>query len=271
MKKKLLYCIFLFFMFSCTDKDINIENINNKVTVLGHGGMGIGSTYPMNTYESIMYCLNLGADGTEIDVQMTKDGVLVAFHDRHLDGKTTASGQIYKQNWAELKGTTYNNTPYQNYSLITLEQLFDNIDNLHQYIFFLDCKNFNPDTSAYYLNKFNDALINIIDRYNMVENVYVEFKRTDLIRSLKNKRDDIKIFIYSEFEKGLAIAKEFQLEGLVTSVDKITKQQVKILHENDFQLAVFNAHSKSRNWEALEKNADFIQTDKLKHLLRILN
>lgn len=35
-------------------------------------------------------------------------------------------------------------------------------------------------------------------------------------------------------------------------------------------IAVFNVHSKNKNIEAIEKNVDFIQSDKVKHLIKTL-
>ena len=48
--------------------------------------MGITSQFPINTFESINSALALGADGSEVDIQMTKDSVLVLFHNRKLVG-----------------------------------------------------------------------------------------------------------------------------------------------------------------------------------------
>ena len=86
--KKLLYILSIFLFSSCQKEIFDINNLNGDILVIGHGGMGVSHSYPINTFESIMHCINLGTDGTEIDVQMTKDGVLVAFHDKELSNKT---------------------------------------------------------------------------------------------------------------------------------------------------------------------------------------
>ncbi len=267
----MILSILLFVASSCQKEDFDIINLNNnKIIVLGHGGMGIGHTYPMNSFESILNCLNLGADGTEIDVQMTKDSVLVAFHDEFLEHSTNISGQIFNKTWAEIKNATYNDPLYTSYKLITLDELFTNIANQTEHTFFLDCKNFNPDTSSLYLNTFNNALIKIIDKHNLKNSVYMEFKRNDLIKSLKIKRPDLKIFVYNDFDLALEIVNDLQLQGIIISVDNISKEEVIKAHNNRAMIAVFNTHSKSRNIEAIEKNVDFIQSNKVKHLIKIL-
>ena len=89
MKRTILVCFIFSVIIACHKDEYNIVNLNgNRITALGHAGMGIGNTYPMNSYESIFKCLNLGMDGTEFDVQMTKDSVLVAYHSQDLSDET---------------------------------------------------------------------------------------------------------------------------------------------------------------------------------------
>lgn len=271
MKNIIVLFIILLVVCSCKKEDFNISNLNdNKITLLGHGGMGIGQTYPMNSYESIISCLNLGADGTEIDVQMTKDSVLVAYHSEKLEHSTNISGQIFNKTWDEISNATYKDPLYTNYKLITLNMLFTHIENKQEKIFFLDCKNFSPDTSSFYLNTFTNSLIKLIEKHSLTNNVYIEFKRTSLIKTLKNKRPGYKIFIYSNFYRAIEIANKFELQGMTIPIDKVSKEQVLFAHSNGLMVAVFNTHSKSRNIEAIEKNVDFIQTDRVKHLIKLL-
>ena len=56
-----------------------------------------------NTLEAYRASFDLGADGNEIDIRGTKDGVLVCFHDDMLDGLLEAYGDVSDYNWAELR------------------------------------------------------------------------------------------------------------------------------------------------------------------------
>ena len=265
MKNILFLLVFVPLLFSCGKKDFDINNLNNnKIAVLGHGGMGISHSYPMNSQESILKCLNLGADGTEIDVQMTKDGVLVAFHDQKLEESTNLSGHIYDKTWADLEGARFSYPHYGNYQLIRLDDLFKNIPNQDEYIYFLDCKNFQPNKDSIYFETFNNAIIEIIDKYNLIENTYVEFKTETLIQKFQAVRPDIKQFVYTGFD----LAREFNLSGVTVSLDGLTHERVELLHSNNLMVSTFNTHSKNRNIKAVEHNVDLIQTDKLKHLMK---
>ncbi len=271
MRNISLFLFIILLIASCRQSDFEINNLNNNnIAVLGHGGMGIASTYPLNSFESIQNCLSLGADGTEIDVQMTLDGVLVAFHAELLEHSTALSGRIYEKTWDEIKEATYSEPPYTNYKVITLDELFTNIQTPKASTFFLDCKNFNPDNSSSYIITFTEALIEFIDKHGIADNVYIELKRHELIESLHMERPDLKIFVYKAFEEALSIVNEFQLDGITISIADISESQIKKAHSEGVQIAVFNTHSNKRNLEAIEKNVDFIQTDKLKHLLKLL-
>ena len=50
--------------------------------------------YPENSLEAIQSAIDMGVDMLEIDVQRTKDGVLMLMHDHNLDRTTTGTGNI---------------------------------------------------------------------------------------------------------------------------------------------------------------------------------
>src|SRR4051812_33149372 len=85
---------------SCS-KDPSISKTNNLngnvISAFGHAGMGLGFKYPIDTYESIEPCLRIGSDGSEMDIQMTKDSVLVVYHHSELEESTLCSGMINDQ------------------------------------------------------------------------------------------------------------------------------------------------------------------------------
>ena len=237
---------------------------------MGHGGMGIASLYPMNSLESLKKCFATGADGTELDVQMTKDSVLVAFHDEYLDKSTNGEGQIFTKTWDELKALSYSSPPFMNYALINLDELFLSLDNPSQYTFFLDCKLFNPDNSTAYLQRFSNALSKLMDTHQLKQ-VYIELRRPDMMAYLKNQRPDWSIFSVNDFEAAYALVKKYKLNGISIAIDKITKAQIEQAHAEGILISVYRTRSRSSTIEAIEKNVDFIQSDKLKYLLRVLD
>src|SRR5258708_6888418 len=56
-----------------------------------------------NTLEAFRATFELGGDGNEFDIRITKDGVLVLFHDDMLDRRLEAYGDVSDYTWDELR------------------------------------------------------------------------------------------------------------------------------------------------------------------------
>jgi glycerophosphoryl diester phosphodiesterase len=273
--KKILLFLLLSLLFSCEKETeiFEVENLSRDyITVLGHGGMGISSVYPINTFESIMNCLNLGTDGSEIDVQMTKDSVLVAFHDSDLSEKTNLTGSVSQYTFAELQAGNYDEMPYKSYAIISLDQLFSNIDDLSSHKFTFDCKLYNADKNDdAYLGRFANAIEAIALKYQIQRKLLIESNDKNFLMLLGAKDYNFKLFIYPQtFEEGLETAKELNLFGITIANEDITAEQVVQSHDAGFRIAVWNVQTEDENIVAIRKNPDFIQTDKVKHLVEAM-
>ena len=121
-------------------KAIEVRNTIKKDIVIAHRG----STYwtPEETEPAFRWARNIGADYLELDVQLTKDGYLVAFHDNDLL-RTTNVLEVFPENkkpviddftLAELRtldvGTWFNkkypsraNKKYKGLTILTLEDV----------------------------------------------------------------------------------------------------------------------------------------------------
>lgn len=64
---------------------------------------GASAERPENTLAAFRRALALDVDGIELDVQVTRDGVPVVFHDSSLRRLTGATGLIAGKTWAELR------------------------------------------------------------------------------------------------------------------------------------------------------------------------
>jgi len=64
---------------------------------------GFSGRYPENTLLSFQKAVELGVDGIELDVHLTKDGELVVIHDETVDRTCAAHGKVKDRTLAELK------------------------------------------------------------------------------------------------------------------------------------------------------------------------
>lgn len=79
----------------------NLRENKNYVTVVAH--RADWRNHPENSLPGIQSSIDMGADMIEIDVQRTKDGVLVLQHDQTVDRCTNGNGKISDMTYAEIQ------------------------------------------------------------------------------------------------------------------------------------------------------------------------
>ena len=110
---------------------VQYENKQNKIdfeTIIAHRGESVNC--PENTLVSYKYAFELGADGLECDVQITKDNVPVIFHDRSLKNKTGEVLTINELTYSELMQRDvgiWKNPKWKGTRIPTLEQLLESL------------------------------------------------------------------------------------------------------------------------------------------------
>ena len=95
-----------------------------KTKVWAHRG---ASGYaPENTLDAFRKAVEMGADGIELDVQMTKDGELVVIHDETINRVSNGKGWVKDYTYEELKKFNFNKThlEYTKEEIPTLEQVY---------------------------------------------------------------------------------------------------------------------------------------------------
>lgn len=144
--------------------------------ILGHRGCAY---YPENTLKSFEEALNF-ADGVELDVQKTRDGVLVVSHDENLMRLTGIDINIRNSNFSEIK-----NIKIQNENIATLEEALELVRDKNK---FVDVEVKNP-------LDFVDVY-KVIQKFNLKDCIISSFWHEGLY-NLKLKYTNLKIaFLY---------------------------------------------------------------------------
>ena len=86
---------------------------------------GLSSLFPENTIEAFKEALKYKIDGIETDIQLTKDGKMVIFHDETLERTTNGKGFLKDYTLEELKDLNANNHMEGVYKIPTLTELLD--------------------------------------------------------------------------------------------------------------------------------------------------
>ena len=89
-----------------------------KTAIWAHRG---ASGYaPENTMAAFALALQMGADGLELDVHLTRDGVVVVAHDETLERVSNGTGRFVDYTFAQLRALNFGNSE----KLPTLEEVY---------------------------------------------------------------------------------------------------------------------------------------------------
>src|SRR4051794_14616879 len=134
--------------------------------VLNVGHRGASGHAPEHTFAAYDLALQMGADYIEQDLQMTRDGVLVAMHDETLDRTTDGSGPVRAVTLDEVKrcdAGSWFAPRFAGARVPTLEELFRRYG--EQARFYIETKS--PEIYP----GMEEALLALIGRYRLGERV----------------------------------------------------------------------------------------------------
>ncbi|WP_104040441.1 glycerophosphodiester phosphodiesterase family protein [Vibrio hyugaensis] len=98
------------------------------MTTLLIGHRGVAGKYPENTKVSIQAAIDMGLNWVEVDVQPTKDNVLVVCHDHTVNRCSNGKGRVDQMTLSELKALDFGrwfSDEFANESIMTLSELLE--------------------------------------------------------------------------------------------------------------------------------------------------
>lgn len=102
-----------------------VKPANHTMKIWAHRGASAHA--PENTLPAFELACSAGADGIELDVQLSKDGVPVVIHDEQIDRVSNGSGYVCDYTLEELKHFNVNKhfSEYGKVTIPTLAEVYD--------------------------------------------------------------------------------------------------------------------------------------------------
>ena len=144
---------------------------------------GASEYAPENTLSSFYLGLSMGANGIETDVQRTKDGILVLFHDDTLDRVTGVSGKIGDYTYAELAKFRVKNAKTGKEDIITTMEDFLRYFGFRDLTFAIELKEAGTEADV----------LTLLDKYAMREKTVITSFNFSCIETVKKLRPDYKV------------------------------------------------------------------------------
>ena len=259
---------------------------NPQLVVLGHAGSGFFTPIspfnfrPPSSWRGIRRALLRGADGVEVDLQMSRDSVVMLYHDQKMQDGSTGTGCISERTAAEIVQARYRGGfPYdliQKERPITFDTLLARLNRRPSFPFIhLDLHEDDQCLPAGHQHERTALLVRQIARslarYHVppakVLFITMEGPTVRLARAaLPGVRIGLEI-ASDEFAFGLKVARTEKVHTVVLDADRVTPEQSAQAHAAGLKVVVFGGRSPKDLRRVLKTQPDEIEVDNVKRLL----
>lgn len=231
------------------------------VLVIGHRGAPLEELE--NSIASFSRAKALGADGVELDVQLTADGRLVVMHDPTLDRTTTCTGAIRARSLAELGACSLQNGE----PIRTLEQVLEIIVPLFSLVF-VEIKVDEPVDQE---KKADEAARVVLSR-GFAEKVVFTSYDEKVNRRLATRRAEGVHAAWDDFTNvSISRAARVGLDWVLIRLDGIEGREGTIVRGLDKRLCVYGITTPAHFVKAQNAGVDVMMTDSIRVVLALAN
>lgn len=182
----------------------------NKIPVAAHRGNS--KYYPENTLCAFRSAIELNVDMVEIDLHMTKDGVLILMHDHLVDRTSDGTGLIREKTLAEMKALdagSWKDKRFAGERVPTFEEFLELFRDQKEMLFNIELKDY-PADSGDFAYRSAELAIEMMDHYGITERSVINTWSGELNEWLADRYGDrIMIHGYSRQERMGANQKRF--------------------------------------------------------------
>ncbi len=190
-----------------------------------YGHRGASQYAPENSMEAFQLAYDMGADGIELDVQMTKDGHLVVVHDEEISRVSDGWGYVRDYTLKELRCFQFNKShpEYRNVKVPLLEEVLEqfNRKNVNSRVGEVERKrllfNIELKNNIFPYQGMEEKILNLVSQYDILERtIFSSFYHKSMLK-------------LRELEPKAKVAFLF-CDGILDITDYAKKYSVDILH-----------------------------------------
>lgn len=223
-------------------------------TVMAHRGLSADA--PENTLYAFSDAILVGADFIELDVQQTRDGVLVVMHDSNLKRTTGVNKDIWDVDYADIQNLdagSWFDPAYANARIPTLEETLQFVDKRAKLNIEIKPTKHGSDT-------LEQDVAELITRYQYTDACYVTSFSYGSLKKVKEANPEIRTgylmsVAYGQFYS-LKYADAFSLNKVF-----VTSQVVNAAHQQGKQIFAWTVNGMSEVRSLCNLHVDSIITD----------
>lgn len=265
-----------------------------KLDVQGH--RGARSVFPENTLPGFLYAMQIGVDTLELDLAVTKDNVLIVYHDqiintkicRYLNGKPAPSGLIVHtltlKQIKEFDCGALENSRFPNQKRIpgtkipTLTEAFDlvtksKLPKAKKIKFNIETKSEEASPAHQPLpDVFANLVIELVKKYGLESRVTIQSFDHRTLVAVNKMAPNIQLAALFEEKPKDFIQATLDAKASIVSPDfnLLNKDLVNKFHKNNIKVIPWTANNEVDWLHLIEMGVDGIITDDPEPLLKLL-
>lgn len=238
------------------------------VKVWAHRG---ASAYaPENTLEAFGLAVEQGADGVELDVQLTKDGEVVVVHDETIDRVSNGTGYVQDYTLEELKAFRFNKThpEFPDAVIPTLKEVLQLLEPTGLSV------NIELKTGIIRYDGMEERVLTLVKEMEMEDRViYSSFHHASLVKIKKLDSGARTGLLYSDGWLHVhSYAKKMNVDALHPALYHLkSKKLVKKAREKHLAVHVWTVDDEPSIQKLLEQGVDAIITNRPDICRRVVN
>ena len=213
---------------------------------INYAHRGASEYTPENTLLAFYTGIYMGANGIETDVQMTKDGILVLFHDDTIIRLTGAEGSIQDFTLEQLRQFTFENNGFTD-KIVVFEDFLQQFG-WRDITFAIEIKQAGIESQV----------VDLIRKYNMESKTIVTSFMLDSVRAAKNYAPELKVGFLTRTvsDELLAELKTMGAEQLCPIATDVTAETVARWHAEGFEVRAWGVKDENLMRQVYDAGAD---------------
>ncbi|WP_342028666.1 glycerophosphodiester phosphodiesterase [Oceanobacillus limi] len=226
--------------------------------VIAHRG---ASKYaPENTLPAFKLAEDMGAEGIETDIQLTKDNVPVLIHDENVKRTTNGTGLVKDYTFHQLKqldaGSWYSQT-YSGVSILSLEEFLQWAVYKPLYL------NIELKNNKIEYKNIESIVFEMLQHFQLVNRSTISTFNPNSIKRMKKFRSEVEIaFLTSRRYKNVVqLTKEIGGNALHVKYRLLQQRLVEKCHQENMAIRVYTINKAPRMINCIKQGCDGIITD----------
>nr|WP_239585440.1 glycerophosphodiester phosphodiesterase family protein [Amphibacillus cookii] len=216
---------------------------------------------PENSFSAFKFANQLGADGIETDVHLTKDNIPVLIHDETIDRVTINSGYVHQYTYKDLKELdigSWFDPQYHDERILSLSELLEWLSTTNLLL------NIELKTNKIAYEGIEKIVSKQIDQFNLRDRViFSSFNKASLEKlKVMNKNNKVSLLTSHLNRPIMKELMALKANGLHLKYRHLNRRIIQTLHDNQLYIAPYTVNHPNHLRRCFQLNCDMIITDR---------